>query len=71
MCVVVVCSFVSNSIFYLCSKEGRQASSHYLPWLDLLGLNIMAGVTVLGVPVEQMITTENVPVSGSQWSEAG
>ena len=31
-----------------------------MPWLDLLGLNVMAGATVLGVPVKQMLTTENV-----------
>ena len=30
-----------------------------MPWLDLLGLNVMAGATVLGVPVKQMLTTEN------------
>lgn len=33
-----------------------------MPWLDLLGLNTMAGTALPGVPVEQMITTENVPV---------
>ena len=31
-----------------------------MPWLDLLGLNVIAGATVLGVPVKQMVTTENV-----------
>ena len=41
-----------------------------MPWLDLLGLNVMAGATVLGVPVEQMLTTENVAgseVESNNW----
>ena len=48
----------SNSLFNL--FLWREDKLDYLPWLDLIGLNVMAGATVLGVPVKQMLTTENV-----------
>ena len=51
-------------------EANYRAEADYLPWLDLLGLNVMAGATVLGVPVEQMLTTENVAgseVESNNW----